>query len=81
MKQDCWIITYRNYMGDDGSWAFFNKEDAVKSVNEDYKDVFDALKKDGHDPKRYRDDEFYKELYVPNTDIYYEWRIEHSTIE
>lgn len=81
MMRNCWIVTYRDQTGDDGAWAFFKKEDAIKCVEEDYFSEFKSLVKEGYKPECTHNDTNWKELYVPDTGIYSEWHIEQSTIE
>lgn len=80
MKETCFIVVHRNYADGADAYAFWNEEDARKSVSEDIDVTVKSLKESGYEVKLLeRLDEW--EVYVPDTDIYYEWSIGQSTIE
>lgn len=80
MKAACFIVVHRNYADGADACAFWNEEDARKSISEDIDVTVKRLKESGYEVKLLeRLDEW--EVYVPDTDIYYEWSVGQSTIE
>lgn len=80
MKAACFIVVHSNYADGTDAYAFWNEEDARKSILEDVDATVESLKESGYEVRCLeRLDEW--EVYVPDTDIYYEWSVEKSTIE
>ena len=75
-----YIVSYRSYE-DDESYAFRNKEKALKDVKNDMCNTINILESQGYNPKITQDTDSHKEIYVPGTGIYHEWFIEESTLE
>ena len=75
-----YIVSYRSYEDDD-SYAFRNKEKALTSIKNDMCNTINVLESQGYKPKITHDTDSYKEIYVPDTGIYYEWSIISSTLE
>lgn len=60
--------------------CFYKKEDAEKCIKEDFENALHDLKKDGwYDPYTV-DGTYWKTIFIPNTDIDYEWNLKISTI-
>lgn len=79
MMCNCWIVTYEDYHGEGDKYVFYKKEDAEKCIKEDFENTLHDLKKDGYDP--YTIDGMYRQaIFVPNSNINYEWNLELSTI-
>lgn len=83
MKAACFIVVHRNYADGVDAYAFWNEEDARKSISEDIDVTVKSLKESGYEVKLLeRLDEWDEwEVSVPDTDIYYEWSVGQSTIE
>lgn len=77
--KECFVVVHRNYSEGTDAYAFFNEEDAKKCVHEDVNTEVISLKEEGYEPVVL--DRFgSKEIYVPDSDIYYEWEILNTTI-
>lgn len=82
MKQTCYIVGYSDYEGMGEYYAFYKKEDAIKVMNTEFDNTIAELRSQGRPVETMVDDfMLHKEIYVPNTGIYYEWNVEESTIE
>lgn len=80
MMHNCWIVTYRDYHGGNSKYVFYKKEDVEKCIEEDFENILHDLKKKGwHNPHTI-DGTYWRTIFIPNTDIDYEWNIELSTI-
>lgn len=77
----CFVVIHHNFVEGLNAYAFFNEEDAKKSVSADAETVLDALKKQGYESAKLDNAWNSKEVYVPDTDIYYSWTIIHSDIQ
>lgn len=78
--EEIYIVSYHSH-GDNDAYAFRNKSKAVKDIDADFKNTINNLKYEGHPVEITADEDAYKELYVPGTDIYHEWFITKSTLE
>lgn len=79
MMRNCWIVTYEDYHGEGDKYVFYKKESAVENIMEDFENTLHDLKKLGHNPTT-MDGTYRWAIFVPNTDINYEWNLEISTI-
>lgn len=78
-REKIYTLVCRNYSDGVSTTSFHRLEDALVLVDLDSKGVEKELSKQGYVPKRI---ESYMcvEIYVPNTDIYYEWNIDESEL-
>lgn len=79
--QTCFIVIHRNYADGTDAYAFWNEANARKSVSDDINITVKSLKDGGYKDVKVLEwtDEW--AVYVPDTDIYYEWSVGKSSIE
>lgn len=79
-KQEIIVVIHSNYAEGRDAYAFWDKKTAQKSVDADVKTEVKNLTEEGRVPVT-----LYNlnnvTVYVPDTDIYYEWEIINTTIE
>lgn len=73
-------MIHRNYAEGSDSYAFWNEDDARKSVNEDVDTVVKSLVEEGYEPTVLRNGLDSVEVYAADSNIYYEWEIVISDI-
>lgn len=78
--KSCFIVAHRNYADGLMAYAFFDEKDARMDVEEDVAETVDALLRQGYEPTTIRDGEDDVEVYVADSDIYYEWSVISSSI-
>ena len=76
----CFIVIHRNYADGLDACVFWNEDEAKKSVNEDVDTVVKSLTEEWYTPTVLRDACDGVEVYVADSDIYYEWNIFRSSI-
>lgn len=81
MSKGCYIVLHQNYAEGGDAYAFYSKEQAKKELEADVRLTVQNLEQDGYSPVWLTDACDGHEVYVPDTDIYYEWSIIPSTIE
>ena len=76
----CFIVLFSSNSEGIDAYAFYKENDAKKSILDDCEILENELRTRGYDPvvlcKRTGD----REIYVPDTDLYYEWTIHESSI-
>lgn len=77
----CYIVVHRNYSEGTDAYAFWSKDDAMKSINEDVETVVKSLTEEGYEPTVLRDACDGVEVYVADSDIYYQWSIFDSNVQ
>ncbi len=77
----CYIVLHKNYEEGESAYAFYKKQDAEISVNEDAKTVERDLKEQGYLPVVLAGAYGNITIFVSNSDIYYEWSIAESDIQ
>lgn len=78
--RECYIVVHCNYAEGTDAYAFYSKEDAKKSVKEDVETEVKSLEEEGYCPKTLWGEDGSAEVYVPDSDIFYEWSIIMSNI-
>lgn len=76
----CYVLLSRNYADGEDTEVFYNKDDAKRSARTEMLSVKEELKKQGYSPVTMDKYDGNYELYVPDTDIYYEWEIVPSEV-
>lgn len=79
--RECSIVVHSNYSEGTDAYAFYAEADARRSVDEDVGTVVKDLIEQRYEPKTLRNgcgDNV--TIYVPDSDIYYEWCIITSDI-
>lgn len=73
--KECFIVVHSNYDEGMTAYAFWKEDEAKKSVNEDVDTVVKDLTEQGYNPTVLRRGCDSVEVYVADSDIYYEWNI------
>lgn len=73
--KDCFVVIHWNYADGMDACVFCNKENARESVEEDVETVEKDLRAQGYEPTTLGDAVGGAEVYVPDSNIYYEWKI------
>ena len=73
--KECFIVVHSNYDEGMTAYAFWKEDEAKKSVNEDVDTVVKDLTEQGYNPTVLRRNLDSVEVYVADSDIYYEWNI------
>lgn len=79
--QACFIVIHRNYADGTDAYAFWNEASARKSILDDVNITVRSLKDSGYKDVEVLERTDECEVYVPDTDIYYEWSVSTSSIE
>lgn len=78
--RECFIIVHRNYAEGMTAYAFLDEDDAKKNVKEDVEATIKSLTEEGHDPTVLWNNWDSVEIYVADSNIFYEWEIIISQI-
>lgn len=78
---ECYIVVHSNYAEGVDTYAFATMERAKKSIDADVETVMANLRMEGYQPVIKERSEDSAEIYVPDSDIYYEWNIVQSHLE
>ena len=78
-ENKCYVLTCHCYSGEDSVSVFWNESDAYKAMIEELEIEITNLQCEGYTFDSSENDDSV-EVHVPDTDIYYEWSIEESTI-
>lgn len=76
----CFMVIDSSYDVGLNVYAFWSHEDAGKSVREDAQTVMTDLEEQGYERIEVLEEIDSTTIYVPDTDIYYEWEICESEI-
>lgn len=72
----CFIVVHRNYAEGVDAYAFYDKTDAETAVSEEVATEVRSLKEQGYELiAMTKNATGGAEVYVPDTNIYYEWEI------
>ena len=72
-------MTCTCYSGDNGTSVYWDEQEAHKAMIEELEVEITNLQNSGY-KFRSEENDIRAELYVPDSDIYYEWNIEETTI-
>lgn len=75
----CYVLTCNCYSGDNGVSVFWNETDAYKCMIEELETEITNLQNSGYKFESAEND-VSAELYVTDSDIFFDWYIEESTI-
>ena len=78
--KDWFILVQRNLAESADAYAYWSEDDAEQSNNEDVATVVKSLTEEGYEPTTLRDACDGVDVYVADSDIYYEWNIFRSSI-
>ena len=79
-KEEIIVVIHSNYAEGTDAYAFRDEKVAEKSVNADVEVEMKSLTEEGYKPKILRRPSG-ATVYVPDSDIYYEWEILKTTLE
>ncbi len=75
----CFVVICNSYSGDDSVSVFWNEADAYKCMIEEMETEIANLQNSGYKFVSAEND-ISAELYVPDSDIYFDWNIAETTI-
>lgn len=75
----CYVLTCHCYSGDDSVSVYWNENDAYKAMIEELKVEITNLQNSGYKFESAEND-ISAELYVSDSDIYFDWYIVETTI-
>lgn len=78
-ENKCYVLTCNCYSGDNSVFVYWDEHDAWKAMIAELEIEITNLQNSGYKFKSAEND-ISAELYVPDTDIYYEWYIDETTI-
>lgn len=74
-KPECYIVLSSNYADGGDAYTFQRKEQAIQSIREDAEVEMESLSIEGYNPIRMEHGEGHLEIYVPDSGIYFEWKV------
>lgn len=78
-KNKCYVLIGKYYDDNDSVLVFWSEHDAWKAMIEEKETEIINLQNSGYEFESVEDN-IGVELYVPDSDIYFEWHIEESVI-
>lgn len=78
-EKKCYVLTCNCYSGDDSVSVYWNENDAYKAMIEELEVEITNLQNSGYKFESAEND-ISAELYVADTDIYFDWNIAETTI-
>ena len=78
-ENKCYVLTCNCYSGEDSVSVFWDESDAYKVMIEELETEITNLQRGGYAFDSSESDDS-AEVHVPDSDIYYEWNIEETTI-
>ena len=78
-EKKCYVLTCNCYSGDDSVSVYWDEADAYKAMIEELEVEITNLQNSGCEFESAEND-ISAELYVPNSDIYFDWNIVETTI-
>lgn len=78
-EMKCYVLTCNCYSGDNSVSVYWNEDDAYRAMIDELGIEIINLENSGYDVMVTEDD-VSAELFVPNTDIYFDWDIAETTI-
>lgn len=79
-EKKCYVLTCNCYSGDDSVSVYWNEADAYKAMIEELEVEITNLQNSGYATYFSAENDISAELYVPCTDIYFDWDIAETTI-
>lgn len=78
-EKKCYVLTCNCYSGDDSVSVYWNENDAYKAMIDELEVEITNLQNSGY---KYfsAENDISAELYVPDSDIYFDWNIAETTI-
>ena len=76
----CYVLSSNDYIDGENFEVFFHEADAKKAIQGGIKQAIDDLNALGYNDPIILEMPTHAEVYVANTDIFYEWRISPSSI-
>lgn len=73
MSKKIWVVTYRDYEGNDDVEAYTTEEAAMKAVYDVRDGVIDELRQSGYEPHT-EDFMDWVSVWTQGTNIYYDWK-------
>ena len=78
-EKKCYVLTCSCYSGDNSVFVYWDENDAYKAMIEELEVEIANLQISGYNFVSAEND-INAELYVPNSDIYFDWNIAETTI-
>ena len=79
-KKECYVLICHYCTGDDGVMVYWKESDAYRTMIEDMENEIAYLQREGYEFVSAENFDS-AELYVPDTDIYFDWHIVKTIIE
>lgn len=80
MENKCYVLICNCYSGDGGVSVYWNEHDAYKAMIEELETEITNLQNGGYEFSSAENDTS-AGLYVPDSDIYFDWYIEEAVIK
>lgn len=80
MEKKCFVLICTCYSGENNISVFWNESNAYNAMIEELETEITNLQNEGYKFDSSEND-YSAEVHVPDSDIYYEWSIEESTIQ
>lgn len=77
----CYVLSCNCYSGDDSAFVYWDEHTAFKAMLAELETEITNLQRMGYTEFESAENDHNALLYVPGTDIYYEWDIVETTIE
>ena len=78
-EKKCYVLTCNCYSGDNGVSVYWNEDDAYRAMIDELGVEIINLENSGYN-FTIKEDDVSAELYVADTDIYFDWYIVETTI-
>lgn len=78
-EMECYVLICNCYSGDDSVSVYWNEDDAYKAMIDELGVEIINLENSGYN-FRSTENDVCAELYVPGSDIYFDWNIVKTTI-
>lgn len=80
-REKCFVVLHRNYADGDDATVYRSDGAAKAAIEEEKESVLAELRDRGYEPATLQFGTDGQDVYVKDTDIYYEWRIIETTVE
>lgn len=80
-KQPCFIVIHKNYAEGVDAYAFQTEDKALASIRQDARTMMAELEQQGYSPRCVGCAATEISVYVPDSDIYYDWACIPSHVE
>lgn len=81
MNKPCYFVFFSSSHEASDAYVFQSEAQAKQDIREDAETEFAELKKEGWNPVFLEYSDTHLEVYIPDTNIYFEWTIEQSAAE